>query len=231
MPGARYYQFVRLGKFLCSSIGLKLLMSLTGLGLALFLITHVAANLLVLVDGAKLNAYSHALISNEALLFSAEAGLLGIFLLHIYVAIRLTRMNRAARPIAYASMKDTGRSRRWFGSSNMGITGLLILIFVIYHLIHFKWGTYYTTIQDGVEMRDLSALIREEFHETFEVLLYVGAMIVIAIHLWHGIRSLFDTLGVAKSSWDKLFWALSRAYVILVMGGFTMIPLWIYFLG
>lgn len=203
-------------------------MSLTGMGLSLFLLLHMAGNLMILASAEKYNEYSHMLVSNP-LLVPAELGLIALIAIHIYMAIRLSRRNQNARPVAYETKASTGRSRRWFGSSNMGITGTLVLAFIVYHLIHFKYGEHISTTQNGVPMRDLAALVNGEFRELEEVGIYVVAMLVIAFHLMHGFRSMWETLGVATSVWDKFFLWLSRVYVVAVMGGFILIPLVIYF--
>lgn len=203
-------------------------MSLTGMALSLFLLLHLAGNLMILANAQKYNEYSHMLVTNP-LILPAEFGLIALVALHIYMAIRLSRQNRAARPIAYEVRANTGRSRRWLGSSNMGITGSLILAFIVYHIIHFKFGEFIPTVQGGVEMRDLASLVKHEFSEEGEVALYVIAMVVIMLHLLHGLRSIWDTLGVATTVWDKVFLWVSRIFVVGVMGGFILIPLMLYF--
>jgi succinate dehydrogenase / fumarate reductase cytochrome b subunit len=203
-------------------------MSLTGMGLSLFLLLHVAGNLMILADAQKYNEYSHMLISNP-LLLPAEFGLILLVALHIYTAIRLSRRNQTARPVAYEIKSNTGRSRRWFGSSNMGITGTIILAFIVYHIIHFKYNPHIPTIQNEIKMRDLATLVKGEFHEGDEVFIYVVAMVVIMLHLLHGIRSMWESLGVATTVWDKFFLWMSRIFVVGVMGGFILIPLAIYF--
>jgi len=206
-------------------------MASSGMLLALFLLAHVAGNLVILLSASKFNEYAHMLTSNLPLLYAAEAGLIAITLIHIAVAIQITRMNKTARPIAYQVKQNTGRSRRWWGSSNMGITGTFILLFIIYHILHFKFGANYTTIENGVEVRDLARLVFEEFKEPFEVGLYVVAMILIGMHLMHGFRSIWDTMGLNDSKRDCLIKNATRLYVVLVFGGFLAIPLWIFFFG
>jgi succinate dehydrogenase / fumarate reductase cytochrome b subunit len=206
-------------------------MALTGLGLALFLLAHVAGNLVILVSTTAFNQYAHALTSNLALLYTAEAGLIALFVVHIVLAIQLTRRNRAARPVAYYRVSNTGRSRRFWGSSNMAISGLVILIFIVYHILHFKFGPSYSTIEGETPMRDLARLVFEEFAKPSQVAIYEIALLMLGMHLWHGFRSLWDTLGVGTSRCDKLIKRITHAYVIVVIGGFMMIPLWIFLTG
>lgn len=206
-------------------------MASSGMLLALFLVAHMAGNIVILVSASKYNEYSYALTANKLLLFTAEAGLIALLLVHLVVAIQLTCRNRAARPVPYAMKSNTGRSRRWWASSNMGVLGTLVLIFIIYHLIHFKFGTHYVTTENGVEMRDLAKLVFEEFKEPFEVCLYVAAMIVVGMHLAHGFRSIWDTLGINDSKRNRLIRMLTHLYIVVVFGGFISIPLWIFFFG
>jgi succinate dehydrogenase / fumarate reductase cytochrome b subunit len=203
-------------------------MSATGLGLSIFLLLHVLGNLIILISPAKFNVYAHTMSTNP-LLVPAELGLLAVLVIHVAIAIKLTRQNSQARPVSYYKMENTGRSRRWWGSSHMGITGTLILVFLIYHLIQFKYGSSIPTTQDGIAMRDLAATVKHEFSEWEEVVLYVIAMIVIFMHLLHGFRSAFETLGMATSRWERAFFWGTRFFVYAVMGGFILIPLWIFF--
>src|SRR5437764_358231 len=119
-----------------SSVGSKYVMAVTGLGLTGFVIAHMAGNLLIFRGKAPLNNYAHALESNPGLLWTARLILLAIFLLHIVLGIRLTWQNQAARPVRYV-YEDTVQAN--WASRHMLLTGLVILAFVIYHLLHFTF--------------------------------------------------------------------------------------------
>jgi len=206
-------------------------MALTGLGLSLFLLAHVAGNLIILVSTEAFNQYAYTLTSNLALLYIAEAGLIALFVVHIWMAISLTRRNRASRPVPYYRVTNTGRSRRFWGSSNMAISGFAILAFVVYHILHFKFGASYPTVQNETPMRDLARLVFEEFAKPSQVAIYEIALLLLGTHLWHGFRSLWDTLGVGTTRCDQLVKRLTHGYVVVVIGGFMIIPLWIYMVG
>src|ERR671925_338797 len=135
-----------------SSIGSKLLIALTGLGLFIFLIAHLSGNLLFLIGPAAFNQYSHKLVSNP-LVYVAEAGLVAIFLLHVYKTVRLYTGAKTARPVPYAR-KDWagGPSRKSWSSTSMIFTGIIVFAFVILHLRKFKFGPWYES-PDGI--RDL----------------------------------------------------------------------------
>lgn len=208
-----------------SSIGRKAVMALTGLLLTGFLITHVAANLLVLVDGEAFNAYSHALISNP-LIYAAELGLLLIFVAHLANGIVVQLRNRSARPQPYGnSERAGGASRKSIASTTMIFSGLVALAFVPLHIWTFKFGPEYESAADpGV--RDLHRLVIEEFHETGEVIWYEVALLVLAFHAWHGVGSAFDSLGISHRAWLR---NASRGLAVAIFAGFMIIPVAIYF--
>ncbi len=211
--------------FLASSIGRKLLMALTGLLLILFLVTHMAANLLVLVDGEAYNDYSHALISNP-LIYVAEFGLLALFVAHSVSGIIVYLRGRSARPEGYRDDRWAGgTSHKSFSSSTMILTGAFFLLFVPFHIWGFKFGAYYDA---GNGMRDLHRLVIEEFQDPLLVGFYVVGMTLLGFHLWHGFGSAFESLGVTHR---KALRRSGNVIATVLAGGFMIIPLAIYFLG
>lgn len=221
----------RIFSFLNSNIGLKLIMGVTGLALALFLVVHVAGNLTLLVSPELFNQYAYMLTSNKALLYTAEAGLIAMFGAHIYAAITLSRRNKKARSVRYAVKSNSNRSRRSWLSSNMAITGTFLLVFLVFHLMNFKFGEYIPTVQNGTEMRDLAALVIADFSQPLKVAFYSIAMLVMTMHLLHGVRSAFSTLGAEHPRISKIIALGSKGLVVAVGLGFLIIPLWIYFIG
>lgn len=214
-------------KFLSSSVGSKILIGATGLAFFGFLVTHLAANLLVLFDPVSFNNYSHTLISNP-LLPLAELGLVLIFGVHAYKAIAAVIHNQQARPVSYAKKKWAGgTSRKSVGSSSMIITGLTILLFVIIHIKHFKFGTYYEEAATGY--RDLARLVHETFVNPAWVFWYVVVMVLIGLHLRHGLSSAFQSLGLEHPRYSAWARAIGLGLAILMAGGFAAIPLVIFF--
>jgi succinate dehydrogenase / fumarate reductase cytochrome b subunit len=211
-----------------SSIGSKLLIALTGLGLFIFLIAHLSGNLLFLIGPDAFNQYSHKLVSNP-LVYAAEAGLLAIFLLHIFKTVRLYAGARTARPVAYERKQWAGGpSRKSWSSTSMIFTGIVVLGFVILHLRKFKFGTWYET-PEGI--RDLYRLQVEIFSDPFYVAFYMAAMVVIAFHLWHGIASAAQSLGVDHPRYTPRILWIGRALAVLIAGGFFILPLYTYLMG
>ena len=211
-----------------SSIGSKLLIALTGLGLSVFLIAHLSGNLLFIVGPNAFNEYSHALVSNP-LIYPIEIGLLLVFLLHIYKTVRLVASSREARPVRYARKERAGYpSRKGLASSTMIVTGLIVLAFVILHLRAFKFGAWYET-PEGV--RDLYRLQLEIFSNPASVGFYMLCMVLIGFHLWHGLSSAAQSIGIDHPSYTpKILW-LGRTLAVLIAGGFFMLPLYTYFFG
>jgi succinate dehydrogenase / fumarate reductase cytochrome b subunit len=216
-------------KFVSSSVGTKIVIGLTGLLFFGFLVTHLAGNLLILIDPAGFNAYSHKLVSNP-LLPLAEIGLLAIFVIHAFKAIANVIRNQQARPVKYQQKKWAGgTSRKSVASSSMIVTGLTILLFVIIHLKHFKWGTEYVEAATG--HRDLARLVLETFVQPVWVAWYVAVMVLIGLHLRHGLGSAFQSLGLEHPRYNAWARATGIALAVIIAGGFILIPLWIFATG
>jgi succinate dehydrogenase / fumarate reductase cytochrome b subunit len=210
-----------------SSVGSKLLIALTGLGLLVFLILHLSGNLLFIVGPAAFNEYSHRLVSNP-LVYVIEAGLLAIFLLHVYKTINLYFNSREARPVRYARKERAGGpSRKNAASSTMILTGLITFVFVVLHLRTFKFGAWYLT-EGGV--RDLYRLQLEIFSHPGYVVFYMASMVVIGFHLWHGVLSAAQSLGFDQPKYTRIFW-IGRVLAVAIAGGFFLLPIYSYLAG
>lgn len=201
-------------------------MAVTGVALGLFLITHLAGNFLLIVGPDAFNKYAYALTSTP-LIYVAEAGLVFVFGLHVFLAFKLSQENRKARPQQYYMRKKTGLGGN-IASSNMIISGLVILIFLVLHLLHFKFGeTHYTTV-DGVRMRDLHRTVVEYFQNPIGAFWYVLAMGVMIFHLFHGFQSSFQTVGVNSPTYTKWIVRGGHALSYLLGAGFAGLAIWGY---
>ena len=213
---------------LSSSVGTKLLMGLTGLALFAYMVLHLAGNALVLAGPDIFNEYSHTLISNP-LIVPIELGLLALFLVHIYKAITMWRANKAARPVDYLKKEPAGHtSRKSLASTTMIASGLLLLVFVIVHVKQFKFGTWYQTVASQ-EIRDLYRTEIEIFQQPLWVLFYVAGTLLVGLHLWHGIASAFQSLGIDHPVYTRRLTAMGIFFAILIGGGLAVIPVWIFF--
>jgi succinate dehydrogenase / fumarate reductase cytochrome b subunit len=216
-------------RFFSSSLGSKILIALSGLGLVVYLVLHLAGNLLVFGGSAVFNEYAHALISNP-LVLPLEIALLLVFLVHIGKTVTMTLANRRARPVHYARKNRAGgRSRKSLASSTMIVTGLILAIFVIIHVRAFKFGAYYEV--SGTGIRDLYRLEIEQFSNPLIVAFYSLAMVIVGFHLWHGIASAFQSLGIDHPAYTPRLLAASKVLAVVIGGGFLLIPLVMFFAG
>jgi len=214
-------------RFLRSSIGRKVLMAATGLGLILFLVAHLAGNLLLFAGPEAFNHYSHALISNK-LIYLAEAILFIAFVAHFVSGFAVVRQNRAARPVGYV-MKRRARhtSLKSLASTSMILSGLVLLVFVPLHVYTFKFGPWYDTSGEPV-VRDLYRLVVDVFQNPLYVGWYVVAMIFVGFHLWHGFGSGIETLGVGSRAPIRL---AGKILAVVLAGGFAIIPIVLFVVG
>lgn len=216
--------------YLSSAIGRKQIMAVTGLAWSLFVLSHMIGNMLIFVGPDAYNKYSHALISNP-LIYVAEAGLVITLLIHVWDGIQLTIKNKWARPSKNA-MPTNGPKAARFQSKWMIFHGTMILIFVILHLITFKYGPglgegYVTTV-DGVEMRDLHRLVMEVFQSPGYVVWYLLCLVLLGLHLSHGFYSSFASLGFYHPKYSPIINKLGYAYALIVALGFIAQPLYVF---
>jgi len=209
-----------------SSVGTKLVIGLTGLLLFAYLLLHLAGNLLVFAGRDTFNHYAHALISNP-LVIPVEIGLIGVFVLHVYKTVGMWFRNRAARPVAYEKKAWAGHtSRKSVASATMIWTGLVTLVFVGVHLQQFKFGAWYEAGDPPI--RDLYRTEAEVFTSPIWVMAYVFWMVLVGLHLRHGIASAFQSLGASHPIYTRRLVALGTIVAIAIAAGFAVIPVWVY---
>jgi succinate dehydrogenase / fumarate reductase, cytochrome b subunit len=217
-------------RYFCSSIGRKQLVALTGLLLCGFLVTHLLGNFLLLVSSDAFNIYAHKLISMGPLLYVAEAGLAAVFLTHLGLAMKLTYENKVARGQKYYVKNRTGRGETLL-SATMPYTGLILLVFLVLHILQFKFGPYYSVQVDGVAMRDLYRTVVEYFASPLNTAWYVFAMLAAAMHTAHGFSSAFQSFGWSHPLWMPKVKTLGVIYAITVGGGFALISILLHVKG
>ena len=215
--------------FYHSPIGKKIITGITGLGLSLFVLIHMAGNLTLLASTKAYNQLAHFIDSSGILLYSIEFILLGVVIFHIIIGISIRLNSLKARPINYSQIKSVGDpSKQSISSRSMAITGIILLGFLILHLASFKFGTYYTTVIDGVEMRNLSRLVIEKFHNPVYAFGYVGVMIMLGVHLRHGIWSAWQSIGLLNSKISSFVYVIALLMAGLITLGFIVLPLSIF---
>jgi succinate dehydrogenase / fumarate reductase cytochrome b subunit len=207
----------RLQRFFHSSIGLKILMAVTGVILSAFVLGHMLGNLQVFQGPESIDAYGRLLRKEPALLWTVRLGLLAAVGLHIWAFVALTRKNLKARPEGYREKKYRESS---FASRSMTITGPLLLAFIIYHILHMTTGTVHPAFEEGHVYHNLvnglTGLVG---------LIYLLAMAMLALHLWHGVWSMFQTLGLPEDRYHSLGRRIATVFTILVTLGFILVPL------
>jgi len=214
------------GSFLCrftrSNIGLKVLMALTGVILAGFVLAHVSGNLLVFAGEAKMNAYAHMLKSNAGVLWGARAVLLGSVLIHIVSAIRLVKRRSDARPVGYGVKEPHGST---YAARTMFWSGPFLALFIVYHLLHFTVGAAHPKFDEQNAYQNVVV----GFSSLPVVAVYLLAMTCLCLHLSHGVWSLLQTLGINRPNWERALRRLAILYGVAVCAGFISIPLAVLF--
>lgn len=215
-----------------SSIGKKLVMSLTGIFLITFLVVHLLGNLQLLSDdgGQSFNLYAKFMTSNP-LIKTVSYGLYLFILIHTIQGIIIYSQNRSAKESRYAV--NTNKNASW-ASKNMGPLGIIILIFLIIHLAQFwfkmKMGTLEMAEYQGHDpVNNLYAPVYEAFKNIFFVIFYLICMGLMALHLNHGFQSAFQTLGLNHKKYTPIIQGIGTIYSVLVPLGFAIIPVWFYF--
>jgi succinate dehydrogenase / fumarate reductase cytochrome b subunit len=200
-----------------STVGKKVAMALTGLVMVAFLVSHMISNALIFKDPGHLDSYAAWLRSLGPLLWLVRIGLLASVVIHIIAAYQLTRRAHAARPVAYrkhemqvASYAD--RTMRW--------GGVLLLVFIVFHLLHFTTGTLHPDFHPGEVGRNVIVGMAV----TPVAVFYLVAMLALALHLWHGVWSVFQTIGLNHPAWNHSRRLVAIGVAIFIAGGFATIP-------
>ena len=204
-----------------SSIGKKLLMAITGLAFFGFLCVHLAGNLSIYKGGSAFNAYAQKLHSLGPVLIIFELGLLAFAIIHIATGITLFVQNLKARSVPYKMDKPAGG--RTFSSTWMPYTGFVLLAFVIFHLINFSF------IDKG--QRTIFEIVSAAFANPIYMIVYVLAMVVLALHIRHGFWSAFQTVGANHPKYMPAIMVLSTVVSLIFGFGFGLLPIYIWSMG
>jgi succinate dehydrogenase / fumarate reductase, cytochrome b subunit len=202
-----------------STIGKKVVMGVTGLIGVGFVIGHMVGNLQAFSGAEKLDAYGallHGPLHEVVLL--ARVVLLASVILHVVAAYQLTMMSRAARPVDYAVRKPQVST---FASKTLRWGGVLLLVFIVFHILHFTIGSVHPDFVEGKVYQNLATGFAVKWVAVF----YVVAMVALGMHLFHGAWSSMRTLGLAKQSANPLKRTLPVVIAVVVSSGFAAIPL------
>ena len=195
-------------------------MALSGLVLAGFVLGHMSGNLLMFKGADAINNYAAWLHANKGLLWGARIVLILSTIAHIWTGIQLTLENRASR--AGGPAVDATR-RASLSSRTMPYSGVVILAFAVFHLLHY---TFRTVALGGVDFGDnVYKMVLAGFSQPAVAVFYIISMILLCLHLSHGISSVFQTLGLRNERWRSRLDGLALAYAWIIALGFISIPL------
>ena len=211
--------------FLNSAVGRKTIMALTGLFLCLFLVEHLYGNLLLYKEdgGVAFIEYSHNMV-HSILIRIVEVILFIAIVIHVIQALSLTIQNNRARPVKYAVNK-TNQTSSWF-SRNMGLTGSLILFFLVVHLYTFFVPYRIIGLEPG---ENIALEVKEAFKSPVYSGFYVIAVLILGLHLNHGFQSAFQSLGLNNNKYAQLLKTSGTAFAIIITLGFMSFPILFYF--
>jgi len=207
---------------LASTIAKKVVMALSGVVLTGFVLVHMSGNLLLYLGPEALNDYGEMLQSKPALVWAVRGLLLACVALHIWAATSLTRTNLAARPVGY---RRTAYETSTYASRTMRWGGPILLLFIVYHLLHFTVGSVHPDFIRG----DVYHNMVRGFQSGPVAFFYVLSMVALSLHLFHGINSMLQTLGLSHPKYNDLRAMVGAAFAALVTVGNLSFPLSVYF--
>lgn len=217
-----------------SSLGKKFIMAVTGLLMVLFVIVHMLGNFTIFGGADGINAYAEGLRAVPPFLWGFRLVMLAAFMVHIWMGVNLYLENKSARPTEYAMKKN---QRTSFSAQTMIWTGILLAAFVVYHILHF---TAHVAIDpaiaagvgqnfDAAGRPDVFAMVVQAFGQFVVTLIYAAAMVVLLLHLAHGVQSFFQSLGVNNDATLPFLEKWGRGVAFVIMVGFVLIPVTIFF--
>ncbi|HSU55085.1 MAG TPA: succinate dehydrogenase cytochrome b subunit [Candidatus Dormibacteraeota bacterium] len=217
-----------------SSLGKKYIMAVSGFMMFLFVLGHLAGNLQVFLGPEAINRYGHFLQSNPELIWPARLFLLAMLVLHIWSAIKLSAENKAARPVAYANWQPVGST---YASRTMLMSGIIIFVFIIYHLLHFTaqvryinlTGQSFVDFTDPEKRHDIFKMMVVGFRQPLVSAFYIVGMALLCLHLSHGVSSMFQSIGWKNKAYGPYLDKGARWLSVLIFLGYASIPLAILF--
>jgi succinate dehydrogenase / fumarate reductase cytochrome b subunit len=204
--------------FYRTSLGKKIVMAVTGAIMIGFLVTHCAGNLQVFEGAEKMNDYAVLLRKFGSVLWIARLVLLVSVVLHIVAAIQLTKLNSDARPVAYVQRESVQAS---YASRTMMWSGPIILAFLVYHLLHLTFGTVHPDFQELHPYENVVA----GFQVPVVSIAYIVAMLMLGFHLYHGLWSMFQTVGINHPRYTPILKRASAIVTVLLVAGFVSVPI------
>lgn len=212
-----------------SSVGRKIIMAVTGFVLVAFVCVHLLGNSSIFIGADAINAYAQKLHSLGPFVWVFRLVMLAAFAIHIFFGIQLTLENRAATPEKNVQIK---RLKTGFGAETMIVSGLVMLAFVIYHLLHFTVRVtnpeIYVPLGDQ-GMVDVFVMMVKGFSSALSVIIYLVGLFFLFLHVSHGIQSLFQTLGLSNDKSLPFMEMVSKLVGVVLLVGYVSIPMLVVF--
>jgi len=213
-------------RFWRSAVGKKWVMALSGIMLLGYVLAHMVGNLKVFLGESHLNEYGEWLrdlgepvFPRSVVLWGLRIGLTAAFVLHIVAAAQLTRMNHRARPVKYQAPRDYAAAN--FASRTMRWTGVIVALFVVFHLLDLTWGTANPDFVRG----DVYDNLFNSFERVPVALVYIAAMIAVSIHIFHGAWAMFNSLGINNPKYNDWKRAFAGGFALVILVGNVSMPL------
>ncbi|HOG68879.1 MAG TPA: succinate dehydrogenase cytochrome b subunit, partial [Fibrobacteraceae bacterium] len=222
-----------------SSIGKKQIMGCTGAILAMFILGHMVGNIQLinldpLAAQASYNAYCELLTGHKAFIYTVEAVMMAVFILHVFLAVTLKLQNKKARGGSDYDV-NARKGKKTFATFTMIWSGLFVVFFLVSHLMSLKFGEYFfyqsPDVADGRVIRDMWLTTIIAFADIKFSAFYVVSMFIVGLHLFHAISSAFQTMGIAHQKWTPFIELLGIVYSVVVALGFALIAVASFILG
>ncbi|MCS7062857.1 MAG: succinate dehydrogenase cytochrome b subunit [Methylacidiphilales bacterium] len=206
-----------------NTVTLKWIMALSGLFLVGFVIAHMLGNLQIFLGRDAINEYARLLKSNAALLWGFRLALLAAAVLHVSAAIALIRINRAAAGSRYSVRDPLSAS---IASRTMALSGIVLLAFIVYHILHFTVMAFHPEYHalDSQGRHDVYGMMVAGFSQPLIASFYILSMALLALHLSHGIGSIFRTVGFASKRIFIIGSAIGYMVAAVLFLGFVSVP-------
>ncbi|HVM49943.1 MAG TPA: succinate dehydrogenase cytochrome b subunit [Candidatus Acidoferrum sp.] len=218
-----------------SSLGKKYIMAVSGFVLFLFVLGHLAGNLQIFIGREAINRYGELLQSNPEILWPVRTILIILVLLHIWSASKMTLENRAARPERYDVYVPFGST---LASRTMFVGGSIVLLFIVYHLLHFTAEVQYINLTHqnfSAFMEPVPGRVNQQRHDIFKMmvvgfrnpwvsLFYIIGLAMLCLHLSHGASSMFQSLGWRTEAYRGFLDRAAQVVAVLIFLGYVSIP-------
>jgi succinate dehydrogenase / fumarate reductase cytochrome b subunit len=210
-------------RFSRSTIGVKVVMAITGVIMFGYLVGHVSGNWLIFAGREKINQYSAFLHHTSWLLWGTRVILLIAVLLHLWATVRFLALRKQARPVSYGLKAPHGTT---WAARTMFWSGPVIALFIVYHILHLTTGTVHPSFHVNAESHEVDVYqnLVDGFRHPLATGIYIVGMLAIGLHLSHGLWSMLQTIGVNRPNLECGLRTAAVLLGVLICGGFIAVP-------